>query len=271
MNFSSVIKEVVLSSSSIGGGDIGHSYHVVTAENEYFVKHYSVAGMSCLEAKSLGRMSVSGTVTLPEVINSDEHFLVLRYIEQTQKCSDFQARLGQDLARMHRAATSDSFGFPEDNYIGSIVQKNSLKADWIDFFIENRIDFQVELAGDRALSEKWNQLRSCVPGILAGTEESPCLIHGDLWGGNVISGADGGPVLIDPAAYYAHREMELGMTRLFGGFTSDFYSSYNAEYPLKPGWQERINIYILYHVLNHFNMFGGGYRSQALSLMKGYL
>ncbi|HAK46057.1 MAG TPA: fructosamine kinase, partial [Spirochaeta sp.] len=237
----------------------------------YFVKQYSDRGLPGLEAHGLSALAESGIVKLPELINFDEHYLVLRFIEQAPRCRDFQTLLGRDLARMHKAATAKEFGFFEDNFIGSIPQKNCCMTDWSGFFIENRIDFQIERAADEQLSEGWQQLRRRVPELLAGTEEAPCLIHGDLWAGNVISGPDGGPVLIDPAVYYGHREMELGMTRLFGGFTEEFYSSYDAEFPLKPDWRERTNLYILYHVLNHFNMFGGGYRPQALSLMRTYL
>ena len=172
---------------------------------------------------------------------------------------------------MHKYPVGEQFGFPEDNFIGSTPQLNGYRDAWCGFYLENRIDYQVEMSGDRSISESWRKLRGLVPELLEGTEEPPSLIHGDLWAGNVISGPEGQPVLIDPAAYYGHREMELGMTRLFGGFTEEFYSAYDVEYPLKPGWRGRMNLYILYHVLNHFNMFGGGYRSQAVGLMNSYL
>ena len=271
MDFSSVINEKIISSLPVSGGDIGRSFRVKTSSRDYFVKYYSRPGLSVLEAKGLSEMAEAGSVSLPELVGFDDHLLALVFIEQAPRTQDFQSQLGRELARMHKADVSEQFGFPVDNFIGSTPQKNSFKSVWCEFFIENRIDYQIEISGDRNLFDSWKQLRPLVPELLAGTEEPPSLIHGDLWSGNVISGKAGEPVLIDPAAYYGHREMELGMTRLFGGFTEEFYSAYDAEYPLKPNWRSRMNLYILYHVLNHFNMFAGGYRSQALSLMRGYL
>ena len=271
MDFSSVIKEDVISSTPVSGGDIGRSFRVKTAENEYFVKYYSKPGLAGLEAHGLAAMSECGCVSLPELAGYDEHMLVLFFLKQGARTADFQSRLGRELARMHKYPVGEQFGFPEDNFIGSTPQLNGYRDDWCSFYIENRIDYQVEMSGDRSISESWRKLRGLVPELLEGTEEPPSLVHGDLWAGNVISGPEGQPVLIDPAAYYGHREMELGMTRLFGGFTEEFYSAYDVEYPLKPGWRGRMNLYILYHVLNHFNMFGGGYRSQAVGLMNSYL
>ncbi|MDC7225701.1 MAG: fructosamine kinase family protein [Spirochaetales bacterium] len=270
MNFSSVINEEILRVRPLLGGDIGQSFHVTTIRSEYFVKYYRTPGMAGAEAAGLAAMSQSTTVSLPELVDSDDHFLVLRFINSAARRHDFQSVLGRQLAAMHKKTESEGFGFETDNFIGRTRQKNSFKSDWSSFLTENRLGYQIELAGDKMLAEAWNRLRSRLPELLAGTEEPPCLIHGDLWAGNVISGSAGEPVLIDPAAYYGHREMELGMTMLFGGFNEDFYASYDEEYPLLPGWRGRMNLYILYHVLNHYNMFGGGYRSQALSLMRGY-
>ncbi len=270
MDFKRVIKEKILSANPLGGGDIGSSYRVKTDSREYFVKRYSFAGTAEAEALGLKAMAESGAVTVPEVLNYDDHFLVLGYISQGPRSRDFQKKLGRQLALMHRRSSAERFGFYQDNFIGSTPQKNEWKDSWTEFFTENRIEYQVKHSGNRDLIECWRRLKPNVPGILSGTEEPPCLIHGDLWGGNVISNPDGDPVLIDPAAYYGHREMELGMTQLFGGFSSDFYSSYDAEFPLKPGWRGRMDLYKLYHVLNHCNMFGGGYCSQAASLMKKY-
>jgi fructosamine-3-kinase len=270
MDFSSVIDEKIISSVSVSGGGIGSSFRVKTERHEYFVKHYSRTGLSGREAHGLREMAASKTVKVPEVVNFDEHFLVLKFLGQASRCGDFQGRLGRELARMHRI-TSGQFGFYEDNFIGSNPQINNYKDSWLEFYLENRLDFQVELTGDREVADAYIKLCAKVPELLASSSEEPSLIHGDLWGGNVISGPGGEPVLIDPAVYYGHREAELGMTQLFGGFTNEFYSAYDDEYPLKKGWRSRLDLYKLYHVLNHMNMFGSGYKLQALRLMNGYL
>jgi len=270
MDFSPILDEKILESRPISGGDIGRSYMVRTLAKTFFVKYYSKPGVSVNEAHALSVMSDTDSVSVPDVIKYDENFLVLSYILQAPRGRDFQSRLGKDLAGMHRTFSS-RFGFHEDNYIGSTPQKNSYKDSWIDFYLENRLDYQVKLSGDNELSRVYARFRGLVPELLKDSQEEPCLIHGDLWAGNVISGPDGRPVLIDPAAYFGHREMELAMTQLFGGFSGEFYSSYNDTYPLKKGWRERQDLYKLYHVLNHLNLFGSGYRAQALGLMNGYL
>ncbi len=166
------------------------------------------------------------------------------------------------------------FGFYEDNYIGSSIQKNCYNDNWIDFYINSRLDYQIELAkknGYKSIVESYIKLRPNISGILSGQNEQPVLIHGDLWSGNVMSNEYGDPVIFDPAVYYGNREMELVMTRLFGGFTREFYHSYNEINPLKDGWQDRQNIYTLYHILNHLNIFGSSYHNQALALIDFYL
>ncbi len=277
-DFSSVLSEKVLDAVPVSGGDIGSSYRVKTEKSDYFIKRYSSSGLPGMEAAGINAMAATKTISVPEVISFDDHSLVLKFIKQAGRCSDFQTLLGRGLAAMHRVSAEQTehrevkgFGFNKDNYIGTTPQKNTACDNWTDFLIENRLGYQIRLAADSALTSAWNRLSGKIPQLLAGTEEPPCLIHGDLWGGNVISGEDSKPVIIDPAAYYGHREMELGMTRLFGGFNSEFYMAYDSVYPLKPGWEKRINLYILYHVLNHYNMFGGGYRSQALNLINSYL
>ena len=271
MNLNRLFDEKIISSSPVGGGDIGRSSRVKTQSGEYFVKYYSVEGTAAAEALGLKAMAGTETIKVPEVIKYDSHNIVLRFISSAPRCPDFQYRLGKGLAEMHSASRTTSCGFEQDNFIGSTVQINSWTESWTEFFINNRLGFQVDLSNDLKLKKIWSELEKKIPTVLSGAEEESCLLHGDLWGGNYISDKDGLPVLIDPAAYYGHREMDLGMTMLFGGFTEVFYRAYDETFPLKAGWRSRMDLYKLYHVLNHMNMFGGGYRMQALSLMKKYL
>ncbi len=270
MNFSSILGEKILESTILPGGCIGNCYRVKTDSGQYFIKHYSKPGVSIREAQGLKELANSNTVSVPRVLNSDDHFLVLNFISQNPRAVDFQTRLGRDLAQLHKTSSS-RYGFHEDNYIGSTPQKNSFKENWIEFYIENRLDFQVKLSADRDVLGIYKKLRKRIPEILNSSLETPCLIHGDLWSGNVISDENGLPVLIDPAAYYGHRELELAMTQLFGGFHDEFYDSYNRVFPLIAGWKERMDLYKLYHILNHLNLFGTGYKNQALTLMRRFV
>ncbi|MDC7127397.1 MAG: fructosamine kinase family protein [Spirochaetales bacterium] len=271
MNFSSVLTEKVLSYSPLYGGSIGKSFRVETEKSDYFIKYYSKVGLSSKEANGLNEIAKTDSIKVPNVINYNDNFLVLEFIHSKSALPDFQKILGRQLACMHKISKADAFGFFEDNYIGLSPQKNSFKDNWSDFFIQNRLGYQIEISKDRELSLLWKSLKIVIPEIIKEAEEPPSLIHGDLWGGNVMKDSEGAPVIVDPAAYYGHREMELGMTVLFGGFTSDFYNAYDSVYPLKVGWKKRLDLYTLYHVLNHFNMFGGSYKTQALSLMRACL
>ena len=266
MDYNGIIGEEIIDRRPIGGGCIGRSSRIRTASGEFFVKEYSTSGVAGKEADGLRELASAGAVPVPEVIGFDEHVLVLGFINQAPECRDFQARLGRELAGLHRK-TSDRFGFYEDNYIGATPQINSYKDSWAVFYLENRLDFQVRLTGDPSVMKAYAGLRPVAGEVLERYSEPPALIHGDLWGGNVIRSEAGEPVLIDPAVYYGHRELELAMTQLFGGFGPAFYKAYDEEYPLLPGWRERQDLYKLYHILNHLNLFGSGYRSQALGLI----
>ena len=180
---------------------------------------------------------------------------------------------------MHKY-TSDSFGFFEDNFIGHTPQENipnqKQATSWTSFYFEKRLLFQFKLAEKQGLSsgnlrDSFYKLESKIDSIIPVSEESPTLLHGDLWSGNYLADEKGDPVIIDPAVYYGHREADLAMTKLFGGFSASFYSAYNEVYPLEDGYSYRENIYILYHVLNHLNLFGMSYHGQAVNLMQSYL
>ena len=162
-------------------------------------------------------------------------------------------------------------GFDHDNHCGATPQPNCWSDDWVTFWRERRLGHQLALArtrgvADRTVMEAVEAVIEQTAALVAPTQGEPMsLLHGDLWGGNVLADAEGAPVIIDPAAYYGHREADLGMTTLFGGFGEDFYASYDETWPLVPGWRRRLSLYALYHALNHLNLFGGGYRSLCLS------
>ena len=174
--------------------------------------------------------------------------------------------LGRRLARLHRV-TGSRFGWDRDNTIGATPQVNTPGSDWIAFWREHRLGFQLGLAARNGhggrLQQRGGQLMEKLPEFFRDCTPAPSLLHGDLWGGNAGFDASGDPVIYDPAVYYGDRETDIAMTELFGGFSADFYSGYNAEFPLDAGYAHRKDLYNLYHVLNHLNLFGGGYGAQA--------
>lgn len=278
-NLEEILNEKVTSNSFVGGGSIADSQKIRTSSGkEYFVKSYSQSKSNILknEVNGLIEIQKSKSIKTPQIIYYDDNILILEFIKSGRKNKNFSQLFGIQLTEMHRLK-SDKFGFYENNYIGSNHQINlPLYSNWTDFYWENRLLYQFKLAEKHGyvnsdFRKLFNQFESVYRNIIEGTEEEPSLIHGDLWGGNYLVDESGNPVLIDPAVYYGHREAELGMTILFGGFDSEFYSSYNEAYPLFDGWKERLDIYKLYHVMNHLNLFGTGYLNQTLSIIKSYL
>lgn len=278
-NLEEILNEKVTSNSFVGGGSIADSQKIRTSSGkEYFVKSYSQSKSNILknEVNGLIEIQKSKSIKTPQIIYYDDNILILEFIKSGRKNKNFSELFGIQLTEMHRLK-SDKFGFYENNYIGSNHQINlPLYSNWTDFYWENRLLYQFKLAEKHGyvnsdFRKLFNQFESVYRNIIEGTEEEPSLIHGDLWGGNYLVDESGNPVLIDPAVYYGHREAELGMTILFGGFDSEFYSSYNEAYPLFDGWKERLDIYKLYHVMNHLNLFGTGYLNQTLSIIKSYL
>ena len=177
--------------------------------------------------------------------------------------------MGVQLAELHRR-TKDRYGWYRDNTIGLTAQSNSWEGSWVDFYREHRLTFQLRLARDNGfggdLQDRGSQLLNRLPIYFDGFEPPASLLHGDLWGGN-WGCSHGQPVMFDPAVYYGDRETDIAMTRLFGGFGSAFYDAYESAWPLSDGHNERSHLYQLYHVLNHLNLFGGGYLGRALGLI----
>ncbi|MEO1369287.1 MAG: fructosamine kinase family protein [Acidobacteriota bacterium] len=263
-----------LGQRTAAGGSI-HRSSVLELEDgrSFFVKasDRALPGVFAREAEGLEalRHAADGLdLRVPRVVaRDDDAFLVLEAITTGAPDPDFHARFGVALAELHRAGTADRYGFPRDNYLGATPQPNGQSSDWVDFWRRQRLGDQLERArrsglGDRHLFRLGDRLLGRLDDILPKSP-TPCLLHGDLWGGNYLCDTDRRPVLIDPAAYYGDREADLAMTRLFGGFPPAFERSYQATWPLDPGDAERALVYELHHWLNHLNLFGDGYLSRC--------
>ncbi len=235
------------------------------------------------EEEGLRELKKVAAIRIPEVIGTGggegsqaPPFIVLEAIESGSPSTNFQREFGQKFADLHRNSTQERFGFIADNYLGSTPQPNPWMRDWVEFFREARLGFQLDLArrqgmSDATLNSLGDKLLNRLDTWLENPAEPACLLHGDLWGGNYMTDSNGQAVLIDPAAYYGRREADLAMTELFGGFGPQFYQGYEEVWPLESGSRERLDIYKLYHLLNHLNLFGGSYRSGCIEILKRFV
>jgi len=270
------------SSNSIGGGCINHASKIETNVGKFFLKWNAncPANIFIREAESLTELkkATDNNLLLPKVyvskeVDSTPGFLVQEYLPPGYSISNSDEKLGRGLAVLHQYK-NENFGFYNNNYCGATLQKNSWSDNWVEFFRDNRLRFLLNLiqkerplpASEMKIYEK---LFDRIPKLIPEYSEA-VLIHGDLWSGNFMI-SEHGPVLIDPASYYADREMEFAIITMFGGFSQRFFDSYNEVNPLPAGWKQRNNLYQLYHILNHYYLFGGGYQSQALSVSKSFL
>jgi len=255
-----------------GGGCINSAMVLTGREGRYFVKLNEAARMEMFEAEAAGlaALAAAGAVRVPMPLcvgQADEFaFLVLEYLSLRPATDRAQERLGRGLALLHRT-TGPSFGWVRDNTIGSTRQPNPRDGDWLAFWREARLGFQLYLAkrqgAPETLATKGEQLLEWLPALLGTHRPAPSLLHGDLWGGNFAQTGEGELVIFDPAVYFGDRETDIAMTELFGGFGQRFYAAYREAWPLDPGYPTRKLLYNLYHVLNHFNLFGGSYALQA--------
>jgi fructosamine-3-kinase len=262
----------VASRTAIGGGCINECYLLRDAGRVYFAKVNapSRADMFAAEAAGLAEIARSRTVRVPHPLchgaNAQASWLVLEHLELSPGDDRSMGTLGRNLARMHRV-TGAQYGWHRDNTIGATPQINTEAGNWITFWRERRLGFQLRLAQSRGhsgrLTAAGERLLDALPSFFRGHSPQPSLLHGDLWSGNAGRTADGEPVIYDPAVYYGDREADLAMTELFGGFPRSFQDAYRSEFPLDPGYETRKHLYNLYHVLNHLNLFGGGYGAQA--------
>lgn len=265
--------------AAVGGGDINEAYRLDGADgSRYFLKlnEERLLPMFAAEAEGLETIAATQTLRVPKPVAhgcaEGRSYLVLEYLELDAHGD--AGRLGERLAALHRC-TSDRFGFAADNFIGTTPQPNAWNAGWVDFWRERRLGFQLRLAARNgyggALQDLGRKLLDALPAFFDGYAPQPSLLHGDLWGGNHAYTADGAPVVFDPAPYYGDREADLAMTELFGGYGPDFYAAYRAAWPSDAGYAARKPLYNLYHILNHANLFGGGYARQAETMMQRLL
>ena len=258
--------------ASIGGGCINETYRIEGSGQQFFVKLNDVDSLAMFEAEAAGLHEIhrSRTLRVPVPVcwgrNKSKAWLVLEYLEMGNVSSSGAAALGARLAAMHRVS-SEKFGWMRDNTIGATPQINSYSSNWIQFWREQRLGYQLQLAQVNGYTEKLEtqgeQLLARLDSFFPGAEPVASLLHGDLWSGNYSFDRAGQPVLFDPAVYYGDRETDIAMTELFGGFPATFYAAYREAYPLDPGYSTRKTLYNLYHVLNHLHLFGGGYLRQA--------
>jgi hypothetical protein len=264
----------------VGGGDINEARLLETSKGRFFLKLNAApaaARMFETEAKGLDLLGRTHTLRIPKVIGSGEtpdgSFLLMEFVETGYREEGFWEEFGTSLAALHRQ-TAPQFGLDHANFIGSLPQPNHYHNTWPSFYIHERLQPHLDMAlqskhlqhADARLFEKLYQK---LPGICP--DEPPALVHGDLWSGNFLVSTDSHPVLVDPSVSYAHREMDLGMSRLFGGFDRTFYRSYEEAWPLSPGFEQRLPVYQLYYLMVHVNLFGGGYAGSVRTVLRQFV
>lgn len=265
-----------VSAAPVGGGCINAGWRVDLGDTRFFVKTNRSSLLTMFEAEmdGLAEMRGAGGVRVPEPfatgVCGDEAWIAMEWIEPGAANATGDASMGEGLAQMHRATRAE-FGWHRDNTIGSTPQHNDPSEDWAAFFARHRLRFQLDLAKDNGwsggLRDRGLLLEERTGSFFTDYRPSPSLLHGDLWGGNRGTDAHGVPYVFDPAVYYGDREADLAMTELFGGFGHGFYEAYRSAWPLDAGYPVRRDLYNLYHILNHLNLFGGGYLGRARSMI----
>lgn len=268
----------ILSMSPLSGGDINEVLQIQTTIGHYVVKYNDkekFPGMLAKEAKGL-KLILNNGFTTPPVIDSfsdrASQFLILDYIEPEKPSKIFWNRFAKRLSLLHQKG-NDFFGLDYSNYIGSLPQKNDRKTTWEEFFVQNRLEPLIKTAFNKGLLrsphlQRFEHLFTLLKDVIP--DEQPALLHGDLWSGNFLCALGQEPVLIDPAVYYGHREVDIAMTRMFGGFDPSFLEYYNDYYPLEKGWEIRLPVHNLYPNLVHLILFGSSYLGGIESVLKSF-
>ncbi|WP_442508259.1 fructosamine kinase family protein [Novipirellula sp. SH528] len=269
---------------AVGGGCISSAMQITLTSDQLgnrtvfaksnepeFVKNFQS------EWDGLTALAAAESILIPKPLAvgtaAERSWLITEWIKTRPQAENFFADFGRQLAELHRVTAGSQNGWPSDNFLGAAIQPNTTTASWAEFVAENRIGFQLRWAidqqrADTKLRRDGEAIVAAMPELLSGRADETSLLHGDLWSGNYLCGATqdnlcGVPVILDPAVYYGCREAEFGMLKLFGSCPPEFYEAYQATWPLPDGWQHRINVYVLYHLLNHLNLFGSGYLGQC--------
>ena len=256
----------------VAGGSINRAFYVPTDREPLFIKINEAPALPVFqaEAEGLEALRSAGSVAVPDTVDvghaGGTAYLALRWVGLSSKTTAAERLLGAALARQHRV-TAERFGWHRENTIGATLQRNTPTSSWLDFLRVERLVFQLELAAKRGLPrqhlDQGHRVLKRLDWFFGDYRPAASLLHGDLWSGNWGCDSFGTPYIYDPAVYHGDREADLAMTRLFGGFGTAFYSAYQNEWPLASGWEARVDLYNLYHLLNHFNLFGGGYLAQT--------
>lgn len=265
--------------AGLAGGCINSAFRLSDGTQTWFVKTNRAALLDMFEAEAEGldALAASATIKVPRALctgsTGDLSFIVMEHLDLGQGNVLGWRKAGERLAALHRTSAA-GYGWKRDNTIGATAQHNAWQQDWIAFWRDQRLGFQLELAAKHGyhgrLQALGEQLLARFPALI-DHDPQPSLLHGDLWGGNLGFTRAGEPVIYDPATYFGDREAELAMTELFGGFSADFYDAYREAWPIDAGYRVRKTLYNLYHVINHLNLFGGGYGTQAERMLQTLL
>lgn len=273
----------------ISGGDINKAYAVtLNTGDRIFMKANAKENVGFFKAEAAGLFAIAqtGTLATPKILcaGTDDgqevgySFLLMELIQSKKPVQDYWKIFGRELAALHKSDASafcdgGAFGFFEDNYVGATAQSNAPKKTWIEFFRESRLEPQFKTAASNFSSQEMSRVAKLLDHLddFLIEPKKPSLIHGDLWSGNVMAGPDGKAMLIDPAAYVGNSEADIAMTELFGGFAPEFYQAYREASPMQPGYEKRRDLYNLYQLLNHLNLFGKSYLGSVLSIVDEYV
>lgn len=269
---------VIENRHSVGGGSINQAFCIQDQDQKFFLKLNRAAKVAMFESEALGlqEMAEAKRIRVPTPICwgvTEQHsYIVLEWIDLGAGSGEQWHQMGCQLAKLHQKTSLQGFGWHRNNTIGDTPQQNSWQASWLKFYGRERLHAQLTLGQRRG--GKFRQqavLLDKLPQLLANHDPVPSLVHGDLWSGNAAFSTSGEPIILDPATYYGDREVDIAMTELFGGFPRSFYAGYESIYPLESGYGHRKTLYNLYHVLNHFNLFGGSYEGQANRMIQELL
>jgi len=269
----------IISASPVSGGSINDAFRIKTSLGQFFVKYNDASRypeMFEKESRGLQLLRDSNSISIPDILTAGEAgsyaFLLLEFIEPAREADHFWQNFGKNLAAMH-SHKAEKFGLDHDNYMGSLYQYNNFHDNWTEFFIVERLERQVKMAREdgsigRVDITGFERLYKRLDEIFPSSE--PSLIHGDLWSGNFMTDRQRNACLIDPAVYYGHPEIDIAMSTLFGGFNQKFYDAYNNHNPLEKGWESRLDIYNLYPLMVHVNLFGGGYLGSVQKIVRKF-